>query len=52
MLFPRIATAVTIGWLTVAGAAATAQSTAETVEGHDNRRPAGILADGALALRP
>ena len=52
MLFPRIATAATIGWLTVAGGAvATAQSTAETVDGNDNRRPAGILADGALTVR-
>ena len=52
MPFPRIATAATIGWLTVtAGAAATAQSTAETVEGNDNRRPAGSLADGALTVR-
>ena len=52
MLFLRLATAATIGWLTVAGGAvATAQSTAETVDGNDNRRPAGILADGALTVR-
>ena len=44
MPFPRIAIAATIGWLTMAAAgAATAQSPAETVEGNDNRRPAGIL---------
>ena len=52
MPFPRIAIAATIGWLTMAAAgAATAQSTAETVDGNDNRRPAGILADGALTVR-
>ena len=52
MPFPRIAIAATIGWLTMAAAgAATAQSPAETVEGNDNRRPAGILGDGALTVR-
>jgi manganese oxidase len=52
MLFPKIATAAAIGWLSVAvGAVATAQSTVETVDGNDNRRPAGILADGALTVR-
>jgi hypothetical protein len=34
-----------------AAGAATAQSPAETVEGNDNRRPAGILGDGALTVR-
>jgi FtsP/CotA-like multicopper oxidase with cupredoxin domain len=52
MPFPRIAIAATIGWFTVAAAgAATAQSTAETVTGNDNRAPAGTLTDGALSVR-
>jgi FtsP/CotA-like multicopper oxidase with cupredoxin domain len=52
MPFPRLATVAMIGSFTLAaGAAATAQSTAQTVEVNDNRRPAGILADGALTVR-
>jgi hypothetical protein len=52
MPIPRIAIAATIGWLTMAAAgASTAQSTAETVDGNDNRRPAGVLTDGALSVR-
>jgi hypothetical protein len=52
MPFLRLATVAMIGGVTlVAGVAAAAQSTAETVEGSDNRRPAGILADSVLTVR-
>jgi FtsP/CotA-like multicopper oxidase with cupredoxin domain len=52
MPFLRLATVAMIGGLTLtAGVAPASQSTAETVEGNDNRRPAGILADSVLTVQ-
>ena len=51
MPFLRLATVAMIGGVTLAAGVAAAQSTAETVEGNDNRRPAGILADSVLTVR-
>ena len=52
MPFLRLATVAMIGGVTLAaGVAPASQSTAETVEGNDNRRPAGILADSVLTVQ-
>ena len=52
MAYPRLAAATLIGYLTLgAGATPSAQSTSDTLEGNDNRRPAGTLADGTLTVR-